>query len=280
MQFKYIVGTAVFLILTGSVFGLLYVPESTKSEKNMEVPTVFVHGYKGTENSLGNMLERFEHTYNLGKRSLVYKVSPAGKLDVYHLNNREHTANMFVQPVFKNNRASIEDTAEWLAKVMAHMKETFGVKRVNLVGHSMGGLVSIEYIENYQDYSHYPEVKKLAVIGSPINGIYNEGYFKLHHDPAAEDLKPDSYALKRLRLNKNAIPDHLDVLSIGSTGDSVARPKSIEGIRKIVDEGQLTYKMIKDPTLGHSALHEDTRVDKMIYSFLQLQKRLERTAKD
>lgn len=280
MKLKYMMGTAVLLLVIAGVFNMLYVPETIKSEKNIESPTVFVHGYKGTKNSFGNMLERFEYTYGLGRTALIYKVSPDGKLDVYHLNNGGYTETVFVQAIFEDNRASIQNTSEWLAKLMAHMKKTYGVKTANLAGHSMGGLVSMAYTENYQDYSLYPKVNKLAVIGSPIDGIYNESYFEIHHDPAAEDLKPDSYALKRLRLNKDAIPGDLEILSIGSTGDSVARPESVEGIRNIVDEKQLTYKMIEDPTLGHSELHEDARVDKMIYSFLQLQERSETTAKD
>lgn len=91
---------------------------------------------------------------------------------------------------------------------------------------------------------------------------------------------PESFALHLLRLNKDAIPNDLDVLSIGSTGDPVAQPESVDMIRNSVDETQLTYKMIDDHTLGHSALHEDARVDKMIYSFLQMNDKTERTAKD
>ncbi|QKY71152.1 alpha/beta fold hydrolase [Lentibacillus sp. CBA3610] len=278
MQAKHIISILLLLMV---VLGIFNIPEKTSSEKKKQInhPTVFVHGYKGTHNSFGNMLDRFEHMYGWGQTALVYEVSPTGNLDVYQLNNGQSAEPMYVQVIFENNRAGIQDTSEWLAKLMAHMKETYQVNSANLVGHSMGGLVSMHYIENYQDYSTYPKVKKIAAIGSPFNGIYSDAYFQIHHDPAAEDLKPDSFALNSLRLNKDAIPDDLKVLSIGSTGDSVALPESVEMIRNIVDEKQLTYKMIEDPALGHSALHEDSRIDQMIYSFLQYEK-AERTEKD
>src|SRR5699024_585064 len=145
---------------------------------------------------------------------------------------------------------------------------TFQIETVNLVGHSMGGLVSMNYIETYQDEEVYPTVDKLIAIGSPFAGIYSKGYFRIHHDPAAENLKPDSDALKKLYENKDVIPEQLKVLSIGSTGDSVVVPQSVRAIQNIVRNNQLTYEMIHDNTLGHSELHEDARVDKMVYSFL------------
>ncbi|SFB05046.1 Uncharacterized protein with an alpha/beta hydrolase fold [Lentibacillus halodurans] len=278
MQKKHIISTMLLCMFTIAIINWFYTPERIKSEKNIKNPTVFVHGYKGTHHSFGNMLDRFENIYGWGQTALIYKVSPAGKLNVYQLNNGHFTETMFVQVIFENNRASVRDTSGWLANLLAHMKKTYQINTVNLVGHSMGGLVSMNYIENHQDYTVYPSVNKLVAIGSPFDGIYSEPYFQIHHDPAAENLKPSSLALKTLRLNKDAVPEQLDVLSIGSTGDSVAMPESVEMIRKIVDETQLTYKMIDDGTLGHSELHEDARVDKMIYSFLQW--KAERTAKD
>ncbi|TFJ91440.1 alpha/beta hydrolase [Lentibacillus salicampi] len=282
MKRKQVISTILMCTLAIGVISWFYAPEKTRSEGHIRNATVFVHGYKGTENSFGNMLSRFEHTYGWGQTSLMYRVSAAGKLDlnVYRRNSGDITEPLFVQAVFENNRAGFQDTSAGLAKLLAHMKETFQINKVNLVGHSMGGLVSMDFIESYENGKVYPAVDKLITIGSPFDGIYNDGYFHIHHDAGAEDLKPDSYALKRLQLNKDVIPDQLDVLSIGSTGDPVAVPESVGTIQDIVDPAQLTYKMIDDDTLGHSALHEDARVDKMIYSFLNPMNKIGRTTKD
>ncbi|HLS08162.1 alpha/beta fold hydrolase [Lentibacillus sp.] len=270
MQKKHVIGTILLFTLAIWILNWLYAPDRTMSEGHVKSSTVFVHGYKGTQNSFKNMLQRFEHQYGWGQTSLVYRVSPAGNLDVnvYKRDSGKVNGPVFVQVIFENNRASFHDTSAWLAKLLAHMKETFQIETVNLVGHSMGGLVSMNYIETYQDEEVYPTVDKLIAIGSPFAGIYSKGYFRIHHDPAAENLKPDSYALKKLRLNKDVIPEQLEVLSIGSTGDPIAVPESVGFIKHIVSEDQLTYEMIQDDTLGHSALHEDPRVDKMVYSFL------------
>ncbi|MFD1361193.1 alpha/beta fold hydrolase [Lentibacillus salinarum] len=280
MQAKHIFSMVLLFIVVMGIIHWFYAPDKTKSEKTINNPTVFVHGYKGTYNSFGNMLNRFEQSYGWGQTALIYEVSPTGKLNVHQLNNGRFTETMFIQVIFENNRADFQETSAWLAGALAHLKETYQIPTINLVGHSMGGLVATNYIEHYQDDVTYPRVHKLIAIGSPFDGIYSDTYFQIHHDPAAENLKPASLALKTLRLNKDAIPAQMEVLSIGSTGDPVAEPESVAMIRHIAREEQLTYKMIEDPSLGHSALHEDARVDKMVYSFLQKDKVTERTAKD
>src|SRR5699024_5062031 len=162
---------------------------------------LFVHGYKGTENSFGHMLKRFEKQYKWGNTALIYYVSPQGEIQVYNLSKGKQNP-VFIQVVFENNRASFADNTEWLASVTRHINE-------------------------YQDPETYPAVDKLITIGSPFDGIYNQSYFQIHHDPAATDLKPNSVALGLLRENTNAFPENISVLSIGSTGDIVAAPESV-----------------------------------------------------
>jgi len=255
--------TYICLLLIG-VLSITYTSSDDKLEIHHEVPTVFIHGYKGTENSFGNMLNRFEYKYNWGKNGLVYYVSSEGNLYDYQLSKREYEP-VFVQVIFENNRASFVENAGWLALVLRHMKETYNVDTINLVGHSMGGIVSVKYSMEYTS-KEYPIVNNLITIGSPFDGIYNEKYFQFNQDPAASDLKPNSPAL--VKLLENAFPNHIEVLSIGSTGDIVAEPKSVRAIEEIVPSKQLEQVMIEDDELGHSALHENEQVDKLIYSFL------------
>lgn len=249
------------------LFGVLSIVHSTNRENivlNHE-PAVFIHGYKGTENSFDNMLERFEYTYEWGKKGLVYYVSSEGKINDYLILNKQEEQPLFVQIIFENNRANFTETTEWLALALRHLKENYGADTVNLVGHSMGGIVSVKYSMEYASID-YPAVNKLITIGSPFDGIYDETYFERNQDPAAFDLIPGSPALHELR--ENSFPSHIAVLSIGSTGDIVAEPESVHAIREIVPGEQLEEEMIEDRRLGHSALHESVTVDHLIHSFL------------
>ncbi|RKQ16915.1 alpha/beta fold hydrolase [Oceanobacillus bengalensis] len=241
---------------------IVNIPNKTKSEDNSGIPTVFVHGYKGTANSFGTMLERFTEN-GWGKKKLMYYVSSNGKVHDYY--SKGDTSNPFIQIILQNNRASFADSTEWLATALRHLKKNYGVDTVNLVGHSMGGIISTKYTIEYND-SAYPNVNKLIVIGSPFDGIYSEEYFQVHHDPAATDLKPKSLALRLFK--ESRFPNHISVLSIGSTGDAIAFPDSVNAVNKVIPARQLKKIMIENEGLGHSTLHESVDVDSMIHSFL------------
>lgn len=255
------------LMIIGSVLIFMRLPHIANSERLSGTPTVFVHGYKGTYNSFGNMLNRFEEEYGWGEKVLVYRVTKKGKLRVSQTGN-EDADPAYIQVVFEDNRASFEDSAHWLSLVLAHLKKNHHVKSVNLVGHSMGGIVSLKYIEEYQDEMTYPQIAKFVTLGSPFDGIYSEEYFRIHRDAAAIDLIPESPALSMLKTNREAFPDHIDVLSIGSTGDLIAMPESVQALRDIVSGQRLKEIMINNETLGHSALHENGNIDEIVHDFL------------
>ena len=240
-------------------------PNKTKSEiYYYGEPTVFIHGYKGTANSFGFMLNRFEKKYKWGSKGLVYYVSKDGEIRDYNM-NKGRTAPIFVQIILENNRANFADSTEWVSSVLRHMKEKYQIESVNLVGHSMGGIISLKYTME-KSGNGYPEVNKLITIGSPFDGIYSEEYFHIHQDAAATDLKPNSLALQLLR--EGTFPSDIDVLNIGSTGDLIATPKSVQSLRTIIPAENFQETILENKKLGHSALHESKEVDKMIHSFL------------
>jgi uncharacterized alpha/beta hydrolase family protein len=261
---QHIIAITTSCIILLGVIAILYLPNKVSSGFHSNQPTVFVHGYKGTANSFGFMLDRFENEYRWGNKALVYYVASNGRIHVRNLNKGQGDPT-FVQVIFEDNRASVEDEAKWLASVFEHMRQNYYIDKVNLVAHSMGGLVSVKYLESYQG-DKFPAVKKLITIGSPFDGIYAEEYFQINQDAAATDLKPDSAALKLL--HENPFPKNIDVLSIGSAGDMIAVPESVQALRTIVPDDQLQEIMINNEDLGHSGLHENRTVDKIIHSFL------------
>ena len=258
--------TGLFFLIGGCLlFFRFFDPLNSKHFSG--TPTVFVHGYKGTYNSFAKMLKRFEEDYEWGEKVLIYRVSKKGKIHVTQSGPMDANP-AYIQVVFEDNRANFEDTAKWLSHVLAHMKRNYEVNKVNLVGHSMGGVVALKYLEDYQDDVKYPQNNKLITLGSPFDGIYSKEYFRLHYDAAATDLIPDSAALNMLRSNKQAFPGHIKVLSIGSTGDLIAVPESVKTIQDIVLKEKLEEVIIDNEKLGHSALHENKQIDELIHDFL------------
>ncbi|WP_456274520.1 alpha/beta hydrolase [Bacillus sp. AK031] len=256
-------------------FSLIYVTlksQIAESKENVSmaqshIPTVFVHGYKGTYNSFKTMLYRFEEN-EWASRKLVVYVSAEGEVTWKGTLPEETKLPSLIQVVFENNKASISETSLHLQNVMEGLKTKFGINNVNLVGHSMGGLVSVDYLEKSSGNDKYPHTVKLAVIGSPFNGIDKESYHRVNTGEAVIDLKPGSEALKALVKNREDLPADIQVLAIAGAGDQVVEVESAFGIGSIIKKDQLQTELIDDKKIDHSGLHETEKVDKLIKKFL------------
>ncbi|MBS4177967.1 alpha/beta fold hydrolase [Lederbergia citrea] len=246
--------------------------KKTAAELNDAVPTVFVHGYKGSERSFSTMLERLKSD-QLGTTTMVVHVRKNGRISMKGSVPKD-VHNPFIQVIFENNRAQISDQTMWLKKLMKILKEQHGIQQVNLVGHSMGGLAWTSYLESVSGNTDYPIAIKLVTIGSPFKGIDREDYFKQNYGAALIDLKPTSAALKKLVENKGSFPDRLPVLSIAGvindpvTGDGLVSQYSALGNRDIIPPSQFTEIVMNDTEATHSGLHEHKGVDKLIAEFL------------
>ncbi|MBS4175345.1 alpha/beta hydrolase [Bacillus sp. FJAT-49736] len=266
--------SAIFIVFGLFVF-LLITPDKTKSkDAPKSVPTIFVHGFKGGPRSFQFMLERFQNQYHWGKKTMVFTVNKNGELHMYGSIPRNQK-NPLIQIIFENNRASIQDTTNWLKKVMRVLSRQYHVEEVNAVGHSMGGLVLTNFIEQSND-GQYPRIEKFITIGSPFKGIQKEAYYQniRNTGPAIFDLKTNSPFLTSLIKHRNEFSPSIKVLSIAGVakneedGDGVVSLDSALGLKDIAPKQRFESKIIYDPHATHSGLHEHKMVDQYIGEFL------------
>lgn len=270
-------GIGLFFIIF-LIIGLVFFRPRMMDEKKLAaeqspiVPTLFLHGYKGSERSFSTMLSRMENQ-QWGEKALVCRVSKNGRISLKGI-LPENTDNPFIQVIFENNRARISDQTKWLQSVMKILKDRYNVQEINLVGHSMGGLTLTSYLETTNGHEAYPKALKLVTIGSPFKGIDQENYFDRNYGAALEDLKVGSSALNLLRTNKDFFPSNLPVLSIVGvitdplTGDGLVSQESALANGNIVKYDQFKGIILKDPKATHFGLHEHKRVDQLIAEFL------------
>ncbi|MEN2666328.1 alpha/beta hydrolase [Listeria aquatica] len=201
---------AAVLIISAAVLGIYFWKTQEKSEAKVKetiIPTVFVHGYKGTVNSFGHMLNRFGYESGGKKIAMRIVVAENGELDVSGgIGKYEKDGDSAVQILFEDNRASLARQTIWLQKAMRYLREYEQVKTINFVGHSMGGLAILSYLEKTPVDAAYPVPQKFIAIATPFAGIDKANYFKLQKDPAAHDLKVGSAALQLLVKEKLASP--------------------------------------------------------------------------
>ncbi|MCA1053919.1 alpha/beta hydrolase [Rossellomorea aquimaris] len=231
-------------------------------------PSVFVHGYKGTYNSFRTMLDRFENHHGWGKKTLEIYISEDGSTSYKGTIPDDPTSPPLVQVVFEDNRATIDKQAVWLENAFKLLYHRFGVNDVNLIGHSMGGLASTKYLENAHGKDFLPRTHKFISIATPFQGVTKDSYDQINTGPAVIDLKPGSKAIEHLYHNRHLIDPSISVLSIAGSGDDVVNVRSALASEKIFDRNEFMSKIVYDPTISHSGLHETIKVDRLVGDFL------------
>lgn len=183
-------------------------------------PVLLIHGYLATRGSL-HLLER-----NLARRGHVVMSYPLGAV---------------------LNLGDIRDSAGLIARKVESLVAQTGVTRVDIVGHSMGGLVGLYYLKRLGGRHR---VRRLVMLGTPAQGTWSAllGLFTAPLGRASLQLLPGSPFLRDLA--ECPLPAGADVVAVGASRDwlaPVARTV-LDGVRHI------------SISTGHSGLLVDQQV--------------------
>jgi pimeloyl-ACP methyl ester carboxylesterase len=191
-------------------------------------PALLIHGYMATRGSL-HLLER-------------------------HLTERGHIVISY--PLgFPVNLGDIRDSAGLIARKVESIVAQTGVTEIDVVGHSLGGLVGLYYLKRLGGRHR---VRRLIMLGTPTQGTWS-AIFGLVTAPlgrASLQLLPGSPFLREL--GEMPLPKGADVVSIGAVRDWMAPVSTtvLDGVRHIAL-----------PT-GHSGLLVDAEVAKVVADLL------------
>src|SRR5690625_3712361 len=182
------------LVSSPLILKWLYRKKSSPSkEKNV---TVFVHEYLGIYQSFAPLLSRVEGQYKWGEKVGIYYVFPNNQLRYVPVKTSSSGQDL-IQVVLTDNKGSFHDYANWLSLLMRDLKQKDPRASFNLVGHSMGGIACIKYLQDFSNRKSFPRVEKVVTLGSPFAGISDDEYFKQHGlNRATLDLRSGSEAFK------------------------------------------------------------------------------------
>jgi pimeloyl-ACP methyl ester carboxylesterase len=190
-------------------------------------PVLLIHGYLATRGSL-HLLEQ-----RLVERGLIVMSYPLG-------------------PV---NLGDIRDSAGLIARKVESIVAQTGIRRVDIVGHSMGGLVALDYLKRLGGRHR---VRRLVLLGTPSQGTWSAvlGLVTAPLGMASLQLLPGSQFLRELA--ERPLPVGAEVVSIGAGRDWLAPVSStiLDGVRNITL-----------PT-GHSGLLVDGEVADVVADLL------------
>jgi pimeloyl-ACP methyl ester carboxylesterase len=191
-------------------------------------PVLVIHGYLATRGSL-HLLEQ-----QLARRGHVVM---SFRFGLIHLSD-------------------IRRSASHVARKVESIIAQTGVAKVDIVGHSMGGLVGLFYVKRLGGRDR---VRRLVLLGTPARGTWSAllGLFTAPLGLASLQLLPGSPFLRELA--ETPLPAGVDVVSVGASRDWLAPVATtvLEGVRHIAM-----------PT-GHSGLLVDTEVGDLVAQLLR-----------
>jgi triacylglycerol lipase len=192
-------------------------------------PVLLLHGYFATRGSL-HLLES-----HLTMRGLIVMSYPLGR------------------PI---NVGDIRDSAGLIARKVESIVAQTGIARVDIVGHSMGGLVGLDYLKRLGGRHR---VRRLVMLGTPTQGTWSAllGLVTAPLGLASLQLLPGSPFLRELA--ERPLPEGAEVVSIGAVRDWLAPLAStvLDGVQHIAL-----------PT-GHSGLLVDAEVAEVVVEILR-----------
>jgi pimeloyl-ACP methyl ester carboxylesterase len=223
--------TAVYLrqLLRGNRAAPVFVapPQAGRSAGAGAPPVLLLHGYLATRGSVHLLEQRLRAR---GHVVMTYR------LGLVHLGD-------------------IRDSAGLIARKIESLVAQTGVERVDIVAHSMGGLVALHYVKRLGGRHR---VRRLIMLGTPIQGTWSAvlGLLTVPLGRASLQLLPGSGFLKELA--ELPLPPGPEVVARGAARAGVAPLGStlLAGIRHITL-----------PT-GHSGLLVDETVSDLISALL------------
>lgn len=237
------------------------------------VPTVFIHGYGGTRFSFGGMIRRFDRQ-TVGVRSVRLTVQEDGTIEKSGVFEKEN--NPLIQVLFEDNKSNEWSQAEWIKNVLVYLKEKYGVEKVNLVGHSMGGVSSLRYLVTYSNQENLPVVSKFVSIGAPFNNFIEDSRTAETIDKEGVLSNQESERYQEFAQKMAQVSITTKILNIGGEideqthGDGSVPIGSVAVIGKLLRTHGVNYQFqyVKGKAANHSGLHENQKVDKMVVQFL------------
>ncbi|PTG10580.1 alpha/beta hydrolase [Staphylococcus chromogenes] len=240
-------------------------------------PTLFLHGYGGTKNSMKYLINQAE-ARGVTKDIVVAHVSRDGEV-TFDGKISKGATNPIVQIVLDDNtQGDLNENALWIRQVLEKLQKDYHVKQFNFVAHSMGNVSFAQYMIDYGRDASLPQLKKEVNLAGTFNGVLgmNEEVNEIQVDRNGKpsDMNPpyqEFMQLKSIYKDKN-----IDVLNMygdlldGTHSDGRVSNSSSKSLKYLLGDSPKSYQEVKyeGKEAQHSALHENEEVAQQMIRFL------------
>ncbi|WP_270457607.1 alpha/beta hydrolase [Lactobacillus gasseri] len=256
--------------------------QTPKTSLNV-IPTLFFHGglsnYKGEENmvkaaqkaGVTNSVIRADVDAN-GKVKLIGAIS-------------KNAVNPIVEVNYRNNvQLNFKEHGRYARNIVQTLQNEYGIKKINMVGHSLGNISIMYYLLQTAHDSEMPKLNKQISIGGHFDGLDFKQLpiairqpANLHVNREGKPNKTNSTYREMMKLRTlypNKQTDILNIIgNIGGNSDGIVKNASSLSLEYLVAPMAKTYQVVKifGKNAEHGQLTYNKQVERSIINFLWLQ---------
>lgn len=277
-----IAGTIIVAVLAIFTLSTWHRTQAAQQFVKSETPTIFVHGWGSSANAETKMT----HAAKLaGVTNTIVRanVDKNGRV-TFNRTIPAHATNPIVEVNLQDNKLSGYESnypqgykhgANYVKNVILALEQQHHYSSINLVGHSMGNLEIINYINDNSNDSSLPKINHLVAIAGHYNGLVREkeAFSKVNNEGRPQH-ETDTY--RPLLGLRQTFPTNTRVLNIygnkqdGSHSDGDVPVNSAKSLKYLVSGRAKSYREveIKGSHAQHSKLHNNAQVNRLLINFL------------
>ena len=247
---------------------------STQNEVKSYPVTLFFHGYGGTKHSMGGMIQRLSSRYQ-ATHTLDLTVNTDGTIQTSGTFEQADKP-VLINVLFADNKNNEWNQAEWIYQALQFVKAQYHVEKVNVVGHSMGGVSLFRFLETYQNQGELPTVEHFISIAAPLNEFLDTSNEQSVDGLLQQGPTQISPRYQDFQNNIANFPKNVQVslfagqLSASDLSDGTVPLTSALAVNQLLSSQQIPVEtfVFKGVLAQHSALHANPKVDKRIAEIL------------
>lgn len=247
---------------------------TTPKEVKAYPVTLFFHGYGGTKHSMGGMIQRLSSRYQ-ATHTLDLTVNTDGTIQTSGTFEQADKP-VLINVLFADNKNNEWNQAEWIYQALQFVKAQYHVEKVNVVGHSMGGVSLFRFLETYQNQGELPTVEHFISIAAPLNEFLDTSNEQSVDGLLQQGPTQISPRYQDFQNNIANFPKNVQVslfagqLSASDLSDGTVPLTSALAVNQLLSSQQIPVEtfVFKGVLAQHSALHANPKVDKRIAEIL------------
>lgn len=247
---------------------------STQNEVKSYPVTLFFHGYGGTKHSMGGMIQRLSSRYQ-ATHTLDLTVNTDGTIQTSGTFEQADKP-VLINVLFADNKNNEWNQAEWIYQSLQFVKAQYHVEKVNVVGHSMGGVSLFRFLATYQNQGELPTVEHFISIAAPLNEFLDTSNEQSVDGLLQQGPTQISPRYQDFQNNIANFPKNVQVslfagqLSASDLSDGTVPLTSALAVNQLLSSQQIPVEtfVFKGVLAQHSALHANPKVDKRIAEIL------------